>query len=442
MTKKLLAICAAVMLTLSVMTGCSKDDAASSDNGSSQNSSSQAETSAADSSEADTSTDDSKPEGDPNLKAPVADGPIDAHDGPTDNMLTRSILREGDTSRLVAKLKRATDGNKEITKICYLGDSITAGSVASSNNQYTNRFTRWFEDNVSYYVDSQNAGIGATDSYLAVHRAERDVLAYEPDIIFIEFINDADNDFYKSAMDSLVRKCLAAENAPAVILIEMTMEDGTCPQNVHSQIGEAYDLPVISYHDAVLPEVEAGNISWKSISPDNIHPNDDGHVMLGKMLINYVKGVYEKMDTLSDEITTELPESPTGDVFANATLVNRDSDVINVTDEGGFTEAPAFQGYFSNGWGTTSGGTMTFEVEARNIGLVYNKNVDGTYGTAAISVDGGEAKMINADFPGGWGSYACSEQVYTSDATAKHTVTITILDGDKQNFDIYSLLIS
>lgn len=427
--KKIIAVCAALGIFAGMLTGCGADEQDSNSTTTALPDNSQSET-------------DSGIKEEVTLKAPVNEGKINVKDGATENMLIRSVLREGDTSRLAQKLQMTVDDPKRMINIAFLGDSITAGSSASSTYQYTSCFTRWWDSNVSFYYNIINAGIGATDSYLAVHRAERDVLSLNPDIIFIEFINDADNDFYKASMDSLVRKCLSQENAPAVILIEMTMEDGTCPQRVHTEIAEAYDLPVISYHDAVLPEVEAGNIEWSEISPDNIHPNDEGHQILGQLLVNFVSGVKDNLDSADKEITTELPASPTGDIYANADLANRNSDKINVTDEGSFTGVCSFYSNFTDGWSTKTGGSITFEVEARNIGLVYNKCVDGTYGMAKITVDGEAVKSVNGDFTGGWGSYACMEEFYSSDETAKHTVTIEIADTDKLNFDIYSLLIS
>lgn len=435
MGKRLIAACAAVVLSVTMLAGCSNDDSSSKNE-------KDTTTTTTTASGGDVTPEDNGGE-ESDLKAPVADAPFSIKDtGATENMLIRSILREGDQSRIAQKVQDALDNPTAMTNIVYLGDSITAGSSASQNNRYTTVFTKWWEDNVGFIVNPINAGIGATDTYLAVHRAERDVLSQYPDIIFIEFINDADNEFYKAAMDSLVRKCLAAEGAPAVILVEMTMEDGTCPQRVHTEIAEAYDLPVISYHDAVLPEIQAGNFAWRDISPDNIHPNDTGHKLLGQLLINYIEKVKENVANIDKTITTELPEAPTGDKYANATLANRESTAVTVTDEGSFTGTPSFYQNFTNGWGTTTGGTITFEVEARSLGMVYNKNIDGTYGIAKILVDGVEVKTINADFTGGWGSYACMEEFYTSDETAKHTVTIEIGDTGKTNFDIYSLLIS
>lgn len=432
--KKMLVSFVAAVMALSVLSGCGKNE-------SKENNKTSETTSATTVQESPQPGQDSNEN--ENLKAPVEGAPFNIKEtGATENMLIRSILREGNQARIASKIQYAIDNPKEMTNIVYLGDSITAGSSASSSNQYTNQFTRWWEDNVSYFAKPVNAGIGATDTYLAVHRAERDVLSQDPDIIFIEFINDADTDFYKKAMESLVRKCLAYESQPAVILVEMTMEDGTCPQRVHTQIAEHYDLPVISYHDAVLPEITAGNFTWRDISPDNIHPNDAGHKLLGQLLSNYIQSVKDNLANIDMTVTTELPEAITGDKYAEASVANRDTAEVTVTDEGAFTNKPSFYQNFTNGWGTTTGGSITFEVEAKNLGMVYNKNVDGTFGMVEIYVDGEKIKTIDADFTGGWGSYACMEEFYQSDEKAKHTVTITVADTGKTNFDIYSLLIS
>ncbi|WP_024858374.1 SGNH/GDSL hydrolase family protein [Ruminococcus albus] len=377
---------------------------------------------------------------------PVNDGAYDFKQGATENMLARSLLNRGDTSRLAAKIQRAVDDPKAVTNICYLGDSITAGSGASgSAKQYTNLITAWWEENLSLYVLGTNAGIGATDSYLAVHRAYRDVPP-ESDIVFIEFINDQDSEFYQATMDSLVRYCLALENQPAVILIEPSTEGGGSPQSAHLKVAETYDLPMISYHDAIIPEIDAGNFAWKDTSNDNVHPNDAGHAVMAQCVLNLFDQVKDGLENESKEVTPFDPaavESPTGDRFAGATLGSADTpELVEVVDAGTFTESAQF-GNFSGGWGSTTGGSAVFKIKCKDLGILYHKNISGTFGKVAVKVDDNAAVIVDGDFPGGWGNYPKAEEIFSSDEAAEHTVKVEFINGDTApDFEILGWMIS
>ena len=382
---------------------------------------------------------------DPIELAPPADGPIDlSRTGATRNMIKRSVVNEGDLARLASKISYAMDHREESTTIVFLGDSILAGSSASSSNQFANLVSGWWEYTVSPSFRSVNASIGATDSHLAVHRLERDVFPHDPDVIFIEYINDKNDEFYKASMDSLVRRCLSYESNPAVILVEMALKDGSGgPQQVHSEVGRYYGVPVISYHNAIMPEINAGNFKWTDISADSVHPNDMGHSIAAQLVTTFLDGVVNKLDKIDKTVSTDIPVSPLGYKYENAHIVNRDSAELVCTNEGSFTGVPAFGKNFTSGWGTTTGGKMTFEIEMQNLGVVYNKSTAGGYGVAKITVDGVEVKRItDADFTGGWGSYARTVEVFSSDKVEKHTVTIEIEGTEKPKFDIYSFLVS
>ncbi len=379
----------------------------------------------------------------PENEAPVADAPFDPATGITENMLKRSVYYEGDTSRLAAKLKKAVESDKEGISIVFMGDSITQGSGASNGKkQYTSLLTDWFKENVSPLCKFHNAGIGATDSYLGVHRAESDVFAKDPDIIFIEFINDSNDEFYKSTMDSLIRKCLSRPNDPAVVLIEMTLQGGGNCRDAHAASAKAYGVPVLSYHDAVAPEVNAGNFEFSKISGDGTHPNDIGHGWVADIVENFVSKVKSSMDSASAPVPFDpATPSPTGDRYSAARIVDLNSEDVKVTLDDHFDEGSSFWAY-KNGWSTSSGGTITFELEFRNLGLLYYKSVNGKGGAAAVQVDGVNAKLIDSDFSGGWGSYAANMECYSSDEAKMHTVTVTVEDGDKPNFEILGLLVS
>lgn len=450
--KKILAMTVALCMSCFVFAGCG-------DGSSSEDPKSKAETaSSGTAAEGEDTPDESAAQGEeqggteddsPSAKLlaeyPVNDGAYDVSQGATENMLARAVLNKGDTSRLAEKIDHALNNPKETTKICFLGDSITAGSGAnSSTNQYVNQVKTWWEENVSFYVDVTNAGIGATDSYAGVHRAQRDCVSLGADIIVIEFINDLDDDFYASCMDSLVRMCLAQENNPAVIILEPSCEGGSSPQNAHLKVAQGYNIPMISYHDAVIPEIDAGNFTWADISPDNVHPNDAGHIIMAQCITD----MWGKIkDNIANEEKVSTPfdaatEAPAGNPFENASLGGRDtSDTVKTVDEGTFTEEASFQ-KFTGGWGTKEGGSATFEITAKNIGMLYMKVTSGEQGTLAVTVDDGDPVLIDGNFPNGWGNYAKADPIFTSDETATHTVKVEVVEGDAQAFQILNWLIS
>lgn len=112
-----------------------------------------------------------------------------------------------------------------------------------------------------------NAGIGGTSSYLGVHRVQEDLLEQKPDFVIVEFsVNDGNNQFFKISYDNLLRRILLDENEPALLLLFTTQENGTSAQVNDALLGFGYGLPMISYGNAVLPSIEAGEFAWKDIS--------------------------------------------------------------------------------------------------------------------------------------------------------------------------------
>lgn len=357
--------------------------------------------------------------------------PFDLEGGVTDKMYNRALLNEGNTSRLAAAMEKAKKG--ESITVAAIGGSITQGTAASNqNNCYASRFFSWWQEKFpECEVNTVNAGIGGTDSYLGVHRADEQLLSYDPDVVVIEFsVNDTDKTMNKYSYDSLVRKVLSAENEPAVILLFTTQEDGTSLQDVHREIGAAYDLPMISYREAVYPEVAAGTINWKDISPDNIHPNDIGHGIIGQLLSRYLDGVYDS-DTasLAAEVTVFDTEGYTNDYYRNARLVN--ASQTEYTADGFEVGQNKVYSQFPENWISEGGGTLSFDVECQNIGILYLKTTDGKSGTYEVYVDGERKGKLEGDFSGGWGNYAFPKQVLLAKDTEKHTVEIKPAEGSE-----------
>lgn len=359
----------------------------------------------------------------------------------TEDMIRRAVVNPGNTARLADAMKRAQAGEK-IT-IGTIGGSITQGTAASTTDErYANRALQWWAKAFpKAQLDFVNAGIGATDSYIGVHRVDADLLSKKPDVVIVEFsVNDTDAALNLQTYDSLVRKILQAENHPAVILLFTTQEDGTSLQDTHMQIGSAYNLPMISYKNAVLPEIEAGKFTWKDISPDNIHPNSVGHGIIGELLWSYFNSVYAKLDQIDTSDLTFTAPPVTRDLYAKGQLL--DSKTLTPKTMQGFEQAEV-SNQFPNDWTTKEGGELTFEVTGSNIGVLYYKTVDGKSGQYCVYVDDRLIQVLDGDFTGGWGNYAQAQQVYTSDTPSTHTVTIKQLEGtDLTQFTVLGLLVS
>ncbi len=359
-------------------------------------------------------------------------------------MTERFVFNKGSLARLSARLAYAKDILKNGApplKIAFLGDSITAGSCAyEPENRYTACVERWFEERFGKGAAVfKNAGIGATDSYLAVHRADTDVFAFEPDIIFIEFINDSDTDFYKASMDSLLRKCLSRPNSPAVVMLEMTLDDGTCPQAAHSVAGRLYGVPMLSYHDVIIPEVQSGRVVWSDISPDNIHPNDKGHRMLGGFITDFLSDVADSAEDFGETQPFDLAavKSPTGDKYAHAFLAGKSSAALKTLAAEGFEGETSISG-FADGWRTENGGRLVFETEFANLGILYGMMTGGG-ASAEISVDGKTVGTLDSDFTGGWGDYGKNEELVCFAEKGVHTVEIAVSSG---RFELLRLMLS
>ncbi len=356
--------------------------------------------------------------------------PVDLNEGVSEKMYNRAIMSKGNTVRLSAAMKKAQSGEKITVGV--IGGSITQGSLASTPaNCYASKFNDWWQNKFPGNVEFVNAGIGGTNSYLGVHRVDEQLLSYKPDVVIVEFsVNDTDKVMNKYSYDSLVRKILSCDSDPAVILLFTTMEDGTSLQDVHKEIGSAYDLPMISYHDAVYPEVAAGTLKWTDISPDNIHPNDAGHDIINQIISRYLDEVYNELDSVSEEPSAFTSEAYTKDYYAGAKMLSA-ADITAVSSEGFEVVEKDFYDQFHNNWKTVSGGNITFEVECSNLGFFFMRTTDGKGGKFEVYVDGAKKGTLDADFTGGWGNYGETQQVLFASENTKHTIEIKPAEGSE-----------
>lgn len=424
--KKFLSIFTAASMLLA-MTACSSPaDSSASDSSSAADSSA----SAAQTAESSQPVLQESSEAGESSAAPTAE----ADDARTDyeKMVDRSLLSVGDMTRMSDVFQKAQNG-EDIT-VAYIGGSITEGYNAGTTEFYAKTCTDLLQ---GYFPDitvtGVNAGISGTPSLLGNLRLERDVLSADPDIVFVEFaVNDGQEADYKNAYESLVRTLLTQEKDIAVVLLFTVLDSGYTCQEHMSKIGANYDLPMISVHDSVYEEIEAGRMTWQDYSNDQSHPNAYGHKCITDFVDNYYQKVLPVVAENVGEVSKELPDPVFSAKYMNMHYM--DSATMDGVELDGFEQYDT-HGSFHNGWmyRGTDGGSMKFTVECSVLEMVFKANNSDKYGTADIYVDGEKVKSVVSNMSDGWNN-PVTAYLIDNDSSAEHTVEIRMEGGVTQAF--------
>ena len=342
----------------------------------------------------------------------------------TKEIFDLSVVSQGNKARLAKLMEKAAKG--ENLTLAVIGGSITAGSSSSVQDKcYASLTAKWWRDNFPQAnFTFHNMGIGATTSVLGVHRLENDILAKKPDFLIVEFAVNDDDTMYPY-YENLIRRVMLEEKETAVIMLFMTTESGWNRQEQQIAIGEAYGLPMISYHNVIRKLIDTNEITWRDVSPDDVHPNDEGHSVCASLLASYLDGVKAEYANLCKCVPAVPEKALYGERYMNAKLytastLEADSNVDWVVDSG-------MNFYHLNtGWKTENAGAeLTFETEFKEVNICYRKMIsDPEIGNAKVFVDGNEVDLLEGAFPGGWGDYFSVKTSFKADEITKHTLTI------------------
>jgi|GEM_PF-2228741 len=181
--------------------------------------------------------------------------------------------------------------------IAYIGGSVTEMPGWRSN------VTAWFNSKYPGKITEINAGWSGTGSLIGAMRLARDVLAHDPDLIFIEFaINDLPEDpidFVRRNCEGMVRQ--AWQQDPYIDIcfietisfyIESPYLSGYYPTTVqgHYDVCDFYGISSVNVGWA-LYEVVLGGTPWTSltINGDRVHPNEAGSLLYSNAVTSYLE---------------------------------------------------------------------------------------------------------------------------------------------------------
>jgi lysophospholipase L1-like esterase len=334
----------------------------------------------------------------------------------------RALVSQGDPGRLQRLLARARRGENIVVGV--IGGSITQGAVTSTaEKRYGNLVAAWWREKFPRItVTFVNAGIGATGSDYGALRVQRDLLARKPDFVIVEYaVNDSNTQVSAETLEGLLRQILNQPNQPAVGLLFMMNRAGGSAQEWFVKVGNHYALPMISYRDPLWAEIQAGRMTWRDISPDEVHPNDRGHSYAARFVTSFLDQAWKTLP--ADDALAAVPLVPAprfSDLFEQVALV----------------EAEALKPLTNSGWSFDAtnhcwksdqpGSTVEFEIEGQVV-FTMHYVVRGPMGRARVSVDGTTASELEAWFDQTWGGYRQTRQVARAAAGGKRRVRFELL---------------
>lgn len=358
---------------------------------------------------------------------------------------TDGLVNRGNLARLKQCMRRAKVGGR--LTVGFIGGSITQGAAASEDVFcYAARTAAWWKAKFPQLeLTYVNAGIGATTSQFGAARVGEDLLVSNPDFVVVEFsVNDNDEEpfekreFFMETYEGLLRQIYGAACAPAVILVHnVRYHDGSSEEDMHVQLGRYYELPCISIRRTLYSLVKDGRIPVRDITPDDLHPNDEGHRLVAESITQLLEQVYEKCQgedafvSLTEKTLFPLPEKAyTANSYEHAVRYRNQtcSPILK-----GFVKDTEMQDgvrdVFKNGWyAEKKGDKILFEIEGSEIAVMYRKSVKQPAPIARAILDGDKANavILDANFDENWGDKAYMQTIAHHMEDKSHTLEIEL----------------
>lgn len=207
---------------------------------------------------------------------------------------TKILAKSPEPARFAAFEAKTKTG--EIVNVVFFGGSLTWGAQAT-DPQLTSYRALVSQQLIQNYPKARfrfwDAAIGGTGSQLGAFRLDRDVLAHQPDLVFLDFTVNDDAYMKKpdpdrlASYESLVRRMTAAAIPVVMVILPKKVDVSPNPPErpldlEHKKIASAYGLPVADAVALVKQRVKENQATadqlWDAY-PDVTHPGDAGYAL-------------------------------------------------------------------------------------------------------------------------------------------------------------------
>jgi acyl-CoA thioesterase-1 len=321
-----------------------------------------------------------------------------------------------DLSRFFAKIKAGRP-----VVVMGIGGSVTEGhSWAAMSAEW---LQKQYPGKQIFYVDG---AYGGTPPWQTVFRMRRDILPHKPDLVFIEYAVNSymDNQRNWLAEDGMIRQLLRQPQQPDIVFVYVGNDRGGRDLEKVQPVARHYAFHEVDVRAHLQRKIDAGEVAWKDIAGDAIHPNQRGHAIYAEA----VTALLAQQAALADKPSPAAPLPPPffGDEFTTATLLP--IAAAQVSAEWRAVPPPGWTGKFLDEMYETDrpGATITLKANTTAIGLYLIQTTDS--GRIAWSIDGGPEEGL--DLWAGWlgkgGLYVRNFLLATGLSRGDHVLKLTV----------------
>ena len=182
---------------------------------------------------------------------------------------------------------------------------------------------------------------------------------------------------------------------------------------------------MVSFRDAIRPEIESGRLKWEDIDADVVHPNDRGHEYAAAFITSMLQEVLSSLPPdphLPD--AKPIPAPLISDVFEYTDILNF-NDIEPVKNKG-WEMLPKTP--FGTGWRATKPGSiLELDIEAAAVSVVFYR-IRGNMGMVAAQIDDRPPVKMDGWFSETWGGYSHQTLIARDLAPGKHRLRIELLE--------------
>ncbi len=321
----------------------------------------------------------------------------------------------------------------------FFGGSDTDGTGASDTEKTSYRalVTAWFKESYpDCEIISINASIGGTGTGYGMFRCERELIAYCPDLIFLEYAGNDWGDDYDAVLPQVeaifrkIRRDLPYTDIITVmcmytpILEELERGIEYTSRSAHTTASHHYGIPTVDVGAALQAFILRSGGDYKRYIPDGAHYNDTGHRVLADCIAANIKRWFDMEDADTLVLSAHpLPAPFSTDRYDNATILTVD-ELEELQLDGFFVSErnnKRFPKYLVT---DREGASFSFSFTGRGFGFAWiSSNMNGD---VLVSIDGGAPIRVKS-----WDHYIRSFQrlrasVVTTDLDyTRHTVKVT-----------------